>query len=203
MNATVVPQSKMPFPEAVKPKCPQPEMRSTDHQDGSLDESNKGASGCAHLAPLSALAPELAESVSACSRRNNKELTRGELASACAVSTRTIYRWTKRFSLPFVQRNARVIRYPLDAVILLCACGIALNRENAISLGLLPDVIFAVAIKHKKSNQQGFTEAACIPPRCHSVLLAESNDDLRLIELWKHPERRETLRALVRMIAGV
>jgi hypothetical protein len=148
------------------------------------------------------LAPELAESVNACSRRNNKELTRGELASVCAVSTRTIYRWTKRFSLPFVQRNARVIRYPLDAVILLCACGVALNRENAISLGFLPEVIFAVATKHRQSNRRGTAETTWLPQQPHSVLLAESDEDLHLIALWNHPERGETLRALIRLIAS-
>jgi hypothetical protein len=90
----------------------------------------------------------------------------------------------------------------MDAVILLSARGIALNRENAVRMGLLPEVIFAVAAKHQQMSQKNSAETACQSRSHNSVLLAESDDDFRLIELWQHPERGETLRALVRMIGG-
>lgn len=164
--------------------------------------SNHRDRGCNQRDRQGALAPELVVSANACSHRSDKYLTRGELASVFAVSSRTIYRWSKCFSLPFVQRNARVIRYPIDAVILLSAHGIALNRENAVRMGLLPEVIFAVAAKHQQLSQKNSGEPTRFPKPHDSVLLAESDDDFRLIELWQHPERRETLRALVRMIGG-
>lgn len=159
-------------------------------------------SDCIQRVCYQALAPELVAAAYACSHRSDKHLTRGELASVFAVSSRTIYRWAKCFSLPFVQRNARVIRYPMDAVVLLSARGIALNRENAVRMGLLPEVIFAVAAKHQQLSQRNSAETAYQPRSHESVLLAESDDDFRLIELWQHPERGETLRALVRMIGG-
>ncbi|MEO6993102.1 MAG: hypothetical protein ABI273_05715 [Lacunisphaera sp.] len=168
------------------------------------DQSPKySAGGCSERVHSEGLVPELIDSAGACSHRSDKHLTRGELASVFAVSSRTIYRWSKCFSLPFVQRNARVIRYPMDAVILLSARGIALNRENAVRMGLVPEVIFAVAAKHHQLSQRNSTETVCLPKSHDSVLLAESDDDFRLIELRQHPERGETLRALVRMIGAV
>jgi hypothetical protein len=89
----------------------------------------------------------------------------------------------------------------MEVVVLLSARGIALNRENATRMGLLPEVIFAAAAREQNATRRP-VEKPCPVDSHGSALLAKSDDDFRLIELWHHPERGETLRALVRMIGA-
>ena len=146
------------------------------------------------------LVPELSACVCSCASPHIQKLTRGEMASVFGVCSRSISRWEENFGLPVEQINARVIRYPIETVILLSAHGIPLHRENAVRLGLLPDVILAVAVKQRLLTGKTPPTDMRMSVVSHAVLVAETEDDRHMLSLWADPVKGAALRALVRVM---
>ena len=156
----------------------------------------------AALAPQAAvqrLDESQAAVLSSCTRVPHHRLTPGELGLVFQVCPRTIARWQRRWGLPVNQHNARVLRYPVETVVLLCALGCEMNRAEAQRLGLVPDPILALAATHAKVLGRKQPEEL-LP--LHPVLIGESEDEKRLIRFWQDPVKGAALRAMVRAMGS-
>lgn len=143
------------------------------------------------------LPAELAAFLPACARRPEVKLTRGELALVFNVCARTVARWESAYRLPVEFKNARVLRYPPEAVVQLCALGHTIDREAAARCGLVPDVILELAAKHSDKPKPELRTPVVSP-----VLLIQDDDDRRLLQVWRDPEKGAALRQVVRAMAN-
>ncbi len=137
--------------------------------------------------------------LASCVRVPHHRLTPGELASVFQVSTRTISRWQRRWGFPLDEHNARVLRYPVETVVLLCALGCEMNRAEAERLGLVPDPILTLAATHAKVL--GRQQPEKLLP-LHPVLIGESEEEKLLIRFWQDPVKGAALRAMVHAMAS-
>lgn len=164
------------------------------------DDGGVGCAETGRTCASNALLPEVVELLPACSRRQQRGLTRGEMASVFDVSKRTIDRWEEKHAIPFEQLNARVIRYRIEAVVMLCSIGISLHRDNAARIGLIPDVILSLAAKQQRASQKALCPVADKGMNAISVFIPETEDDRRLLQLWSDPLKGQALRTLVRVL---
>lgn len=162
-------------------------------------KSNEGIRTCKARA-TEPLAPEIEACICSITRRHAPALTRAELASVFAVSERTVARWETTHSLPAVRENARVLRYPIEAILLLCIIGVRLNRENVSGLGLDPDIILALAAKQSREAGASAPSSPAPSPN-REILCATTDDDRLLLALWALSVRGPVMHALVRMIS--
>lgn len=119
--------------------------------------------------------------LTACSRRGEPELTRGEMAAVFGTSLRTISRWECRYGLSPVRKNARVLRYELDNLVRLVASGRELKGAEAERHGLNSKAIVALASSIALRPHPAHFVAAPQPV----VLVAETEDDRRLLAAWR------------------
>jgi hypothetical protein len=143
------------------------------------------------------LPAELVAFLPACAKHSDVKLTRGELALVFNVCPRTVARWEEGYRLPLEIKNARVLRYPPEAVVQLCARGHSLDRELATRFGLVPEVILELAAKH--ANQPKSTPRM---PIVSPVLLIQDDDDRKLLQLWRDLEKGAALRQVVRAMSN-
>lgn len=121
-------------------------------------------------------------------------LSRGELANLVGRSTRTVSRWESLFGFQAERENARVLRYPLEILVSLVAHGVTLNMVEAQRRGLNPKAILALAstVAPRTTPQNG------PPAPANVVLVAEDEDDRRLIFAWRDPSLGPVLRKILR-----
>lgn len=141
----------------------------------------------------------LRAALAGCARDADRPLTRGEIALIFEVSSRTVDRWEQKYALPTERKNARVLRYQIEAVVILCSLGIRMSREAAMAAGLVPDAILALADKHSRCN--GTTARADIRT-LNPVLVATTEDECRLLRLWGDPKKREGLIVVIRAMCA-
>ncbi|MBW7893718.1 MAG: hypothetical protein H3C27_01290 [Opitutaceae bacterium] len=113
------------------------------------------------------------------------------------VCPRTVARWEAGYRLPVELKNARVLRYPPEAVVQLCALGHTIDRDAATRCGLVPDVILELAAKHSDKPKPELRTPVASP-----VLLILDDDDRRLLQVWRDPEKGAALRQVVRAMAN-
>jgi DNA-binding XRE family transcriptional regulator len=140
---------------------------------------------------------EWAAGIAACSTRAAPSFTRKEIAGVFGVSSRTVARWEQALDLPTFRANARVLRYPIEAVLLLSASGVAIDRRKAIEMGLVPEALFAAAGRLRA----GPAPKDLSSDRKSGPAPTVVDDDRRLASLWAHPECGPVLRALVRLMS--
>ena len=124
-------------------------------------------------------------------------LTRGEIATVFAVSTKSIARREAELDLPTKRENARVLRYEVESAVLLLSLGYQLNREAAFRFGLVPDALLALADKHAQAIMPR-PKPSIAPPS--PVLIAEDDDDRKMLSVWRDPVKGVALRQLVRVL---
>lgn len=121
-------------------------------------------------------------------------LSRGELAILINRSTRTVSRWESLFGFRAERENARVLRYTLEALVGLVAMGATLNLAEAERRGLNSKAIIALAavVAPRATPQTREQKMANV------VLVAEDEDDFRLIRAWRDPALGPVLRKILR-----
>lgn len=133
--------------------------------------------------------------LSSCSRNGSVvSLSRGELANLVSRSTRTISRWESLFGFHAKRENARVLRYPFETLVALVASGVTLNLGEAERCGLNPKAIIALAsvVAPRPAQRSG------AQPTANVVLIAEDEDDRRLIRAWQDQSLGPVLRKIIR-----
>jgi hypothetical protein len=121
-------------------------------------------------------------------------LSRGELANLVGRSTRTISRWESLFGFRAERENARVLRYPFETLVALVATGATLNLGEADRRGLNAKAIITLAsvVAPKPAQRNG------PQPVANVVLVAEDEDDRRLISAWQDQSLGPVLRKIIR-----
>jgi hypothetical protein len=131
----------------------------------------------------------------ACSRGGDTALTRKEMAALFAISTRTVNRWESDFGISAERENARVIRYRPETVVGLVALGKTIVVLEAERLGLNPKAILSLA---SVLGSRATNAAQVIPVAQKVLLVAESDDDRRLIAAWRDANLGPVLRRILR-----
>lgn len=139
------------------------------------------------------------EALPACSRDGAMtSFSRGELAILVRRSARTISRWESLFEFRAERKNARVLRYPLETLVGVVALGATLNVAEAERRGLNAKAIIALASTiAPRSPPQTPTQ-----DRERAVLVAQDDDDLRMIKAWRDPSSGPFLRKILRGLAA-
>jgi hypothetical protein len=145
---------------------------------------------------LPAIPDALRQGLPACSRRSDPDLTRGGLAGLFNKSLKTIYRWEELYGFSPVRKNSRVLRYELDSVVSLVACGRELNAEEAGRLGLNPTAILALAAS-MAARPETVPDTNAVQP---VVLANEGEDYRRLLMVWNDARIGPVLRKFVRAL---
>jgi hypothetical protein len=160
--------------------------------------SSAGLVSSAAAAGLNADWSELAVVAAACSRRPGVVFSRGDIARLFEVTTRTVTRWETRFDLPVERTNARVLRYTLVSVILLCARGHQIKRGEAELLGLYLDKIFTVAAtwRNRVCKDLSVPDLPALPET--GIFIAVTPADRLIVSQLKDPAKLEAYRALAR-----
>ncbi len=116
------------------------------------------------------------------------------MAAVFGKSPRSIFRWEAGLGILVERKNARVLRYGLDCVVGLVALGLTLDTAAAESLGLNPRAIIALAsaIATRPHSSQA------VPATQNGVLVAEGDDDRRLIAAWRDTTLGPVLRRILR-----